>query len=327
MTDEIVPFSLLVMFVLGLNSCAQTGDVITSDQASCADSSPLVIGYGVGLFKIGPLLAQDNFENLDNWVVQIQKKDGFEPARVETRDHTLDCLLPGRGCTIWFKQKLKTRLTITYDVICPTKHTGLKGVQARDINNFWLATDPLDLDQGLFDSGQYTGKFGSYHRMQGYYASTGGGGASANLTTRMRRYPREKDGQPVDHIALNDKDGQPGYLIRPDKVMRVQLVAYDDVVQYIVDGKVIYQIKRDDPIKVEGHGSNGKPVATANVYDLDRFPVYREGYFGFRMVGTHHIYTNFRVHTLEPDPGKRFTYLYNEKGEAGGACFTEVEAL
>jgi hypothetical protein len=186
-------------------------------------------------------------------------------------------------------------------VICPTKHTAVKGVQTRDINNFWLATDPADPDQGLFDSTRYTGKFGTYDKMQGYYASTGGGGGIANLTTRMRRYPRKENGQPVDHIALNDKDGKPGYLITPDKAMTVQLVAYDDVVQYIVDGKVIYQIAQGDQIQVEGRDSQGKPARQEAIYDLDRFGVYREGYFGFRMVGTHHIYTNFRVYALEPD--------------------------
>ena len=41
--------------------------------------------------------------------------------------------------------------------------------------------------------------------------------------------------------AYNSTD-EPGYLITPDKVMTVQLVAYDDVIQYIVDGKLNYQI-------------------------------------------------------------------------------------
>ena len=65
----------------------------------------------------------------------------------------------------------------------------------------------------------------------------------------MRRYPREVDGKPVEHVALNDKDEQPDYLITPDKVMTVQLVAYDDVIQYIVDGKLNYQIARGDRIQ------------------------------------------------------------------------------
>ena len=201
---------------------------------------------------------------------------------------------------MWFKKKLTTRLTITYNVLCPTPRPAIKGIQPRDINNFWLATDPVDPDRGLFDSDRYTGKFSSYDKMHGYYASTGGGGAVANLTTRMRRYPREVEGKPAEHIALNHRDGQTGYLITPDKVMTVQLVAYDDVVQYIVDGKLNYQIGEGDPIDVEGRDNQGKQVTKKAAYDLKRFPVYREGYFGFRMVSTHHIYKNFRVYALEP---------------------------
>ena len=68
------------------------------------------------------------------------------------------------------------------------------------------------------------------------------------------------DGKPAEHLALNDKDGKPGYLIMPDKVMAVQLVAYYDVIQYIVDGKLIYQITRGDRIQVEGRDNQGKPV-------------------------------------------------------------------
>ena len=36
----------------------------------------------------------------------------------------------------------ETRVTITYDVLCPTHEPAIKGVQPRDINNFWMATDP-----------------------------------------------------------------------------------------------------------------------------------------------------------------------------------------
>ena len=262
--------------------------------------SLLVLGHGVGLFKIGKLQARDDFENLKNWVVQIQPKEGFAQPKVEAREKGLHCFLPGRGCTIWYKKKLKTRLTITYEVLCPTPKTGIKGLQPRDINNFWLASDPIDPEQGLFDAARYTGAFGSYDKMHGYYASTGGGGAKANLTTRMRRYPRQVKGKSVEHVALYDRDGQEGYLITPDKWMTVQLVAYDDVVQYIVDGKLNYEIARGDRIQVEGRDNKDEIVRTEGTYDLKRFPVYREGYFGFRMVGTHHIYRNFRVYSLEP---------------------------
>lgn len=265
-----------------------------------AGAAPLVLGHGVDLFLVGPLLASDDFDNLDHWVVQIQERAGFAAAYVEVRNHSLECFLPGRGCTVWYKRKFPTRIAITYDVLCPTPDPAVKGLQPRDINNFWLAFDPEDPEQGIFDSQRYTGMFGSYDKMHGYYASTGGGGAVANLTTRMRRYPREANGEPVEHIALNDKDGKPGYLITPDKLTRVQLVAYDDVVQYIVDGKMVYEIAGGDSIYVEGRDNAGQRESREAVYDLERFPVYREGYFGFRMVGTHHIYSNFKVYSLLP---------------------------
>lgn len=288
-------YIFLTMIVLGMGS-----SVSAEDDENVPLRSPMVLGHGVGLFKVTELLVHDNFENLDNWVVQIQQRNGFEPASVTAKNGSLDCRLPGRGCTIWYKKKLSTRVTITYDVLCPTPNPAVTGLQPRDINNFWMASDPVDFAKGLFDSTRYTGQFGSYDKMHAYYASTGGGGAnSANRTTRMRRYPREMDGKPVEHIALNDKDGKPGYLITPDKVMSVQLVAFDDVVQYIVDGKLIYEMAAGDKIQVEGRDNKGQRTSTESTYDTNRFPVYKEGYFGFRMVGTHHIYTRFQVHKLE----------------------------
>ena len=118
----------------------------------------------------------------------------------------------------------------------------------------------------------------------------------------MRLYPREVDGAPTPHIALNNKDGRHGYLINPDQVMKVQLVAYDDLVQYIVDEKLIYQMKCHDRVSVEERGKDRKARSVKTLYSPDRFPTYKEGYFGFRMVGTHHIYSNFKVFSLDPEP-------------------------
>lgn len=297
MTIKAPTIILLATSILTLCTSAQQAP----NSTSTAEASPVVLGHGVGLFTVGPLLAIDEFEDLKSWVVQLQELQGGEPARIETRDRSLECFVPGRGCTVWFKQKLKTRVTITYDVLCPTPTLAINGVQPRDINNFWMAADPIDPNEGLFDPVRYNGAFASYDKMHGYYASTGGGtAAAANLTTRMRRYPREVDGKPTDHLALNDKDKQRDYLITPDKVMSVQLVAYDDVIQYIVDGRLIYEIASGDKIQIEGRDNEGSKVMRDGPYDLKRFPVYREGYFGFRMVGTHHVYSNFRVHALEP---------------------------
>ncbi len=149
---------------------------IASSYAFGQDSSgnrPVVLGHGVGLFQVGPLLAQDDFENLDNWEVQLQQSRGQQSgetqlARVQAQHGSLDCLVPGRGCTVWFKQILPTRVTITYDVHCPTHQPAIKGVQPRDLNQFWMASDPTDNPLGLFDSERFTGEFKSYDKMQGY---------------------------------------------------------------------------------------------------------------------------------------------------------------
>jgi hypothetical protein len=112
---------------------------LEGSELDTSDSKPLVLGRGVALFKIGRLLAKDDFENLDNWVIQIQERPDFPPAKVVARENSLDGLVPGRGCTAWFKQKLSTGVSITYDVICPTPDPAIEGVQPRDIIIFgWL---------------------------------------------------------------------------------------------------------------------------------------------------------------------------------------------
>ena len=255
--------------------------------------APAVLGKGVGLFEVGPLIASDDFKTLDHWVIQIQQNDKKPEPKVVAKNGTLDCFLPGRGCTAWFKELLKTRVTISYDVLCPSPSTKNKDLLPRDLNNFWMANDP---EGDLFDSGKYTGDFSTYHQMEGYYASTGGG---RNTTTRMRRYPREVAGKPAAHLALNSRDGVADSLIKPDHLMRVQLVAFDDVIQYIVDGKLVYEISHGDDAQIETRDADDQRVMRPLKYDAKLFPIYREGYFGFRMVGTHHIYSNFRVHALQ----------------------------
>ncbi|MGI9240722.1 MAG: right-handed parallel beta-helix repeat-containing protein, partial [Verrucomicrobiales bacterium] len=62
----------------------------------------------------------------------------------------------------------------------------------------------------------------------------------------------------------------------------------------------------------------GKRLMRDRSYELDRFPVYDEGFFGFRMVGTHHVYSNFRVHALDPAPREVAVSSIAELREAMG---------
>ena len=96
------------------------------------------------------------------------------------------------------------------------------------------------------------------------------------------------------------RDENPEFLITPDRLMRVQLVAFDDLIQYIVDGKLVYEVAYGNEVTTERVSQRKKKIREVVTYERKAFPFYREGFFGFRMVGTHHIYSNFRVHALEP---------------------------
>lgn len=255
-------------------------------------SEPVVVGYGKGLFKIGKLIYSDALENSDDWAVQIEESDAEIKPRIKFGNESLNVLMPDRGATIWNRNKFQGSIAITYKVKAPTKYVQELGIVARDINSFWHASAPEIPDQ-IFNQNKYTGAFTSYHKQQGYYASMGG---RDNTTTRFRRYPRVKDDENVNHISLSDKDGDEGYLIQPDKTHTIQLVAFNDVIQYIVDRKVFYEIRAGDTVRVALADGTHKKME----YTEDRFPSYNEGWFGFRLVNTHHIYSDFRVYRLEP---------------------------
>lgn len=63
-------------------------------------SRPWVVGRGAERFQVGKLLYHDDFHNLSRWTVQLEEKEGFPEAKVITRKNTLDCFVPGRGCTV-----------------------------------------------------------------------------------------------------------------------------------------------------------------------------------------------------------------------------------
>jgi len=98
---------------------------------------PLVLGKGKGLFNVGPLLFEDEFKNLDDWVVQLDQGEGFPKSEVAAKEGTLDCLVPGSGCTVWFKEKLQTRIVISYDVLCLSSEDPVKTLA------------PIQQDEGL----------------------------------------------------------------------------------------------------------------------------------------------------------------------------------
>jgi hypothetical protein len=255
---------------------------------------PVVLGYGGNTFKLGPVIHSDALDDPDrfaeDWVVQMSERDPDLERYARIQDGRLRIHDP-RGATVWFRERLTGPVMITYRVMLPSI-PGDDGTYAvRDLNNFWMATS---LAGDLFDGFVYTGDFHTYRKMHGYYASTGGG---KNTTTRMRRYPRAIDGELVMHAGWNALDGQSDYLLKPDREILVQLVAYDDIVQYYNNGKLFYEVKHGDPITTLLDGSTAKLNA---VWGEGKYTPYAEGHFGFRSTHSHHVIRDFRVYRLTP---------------------------
>jgi hypothetical protein len=265
------------------------------------DPEPLILGYGEDAFSIGKELYSTDFKDQSNWVVQVSTDDTSLKERVTFDDGILDLYMPKRGCTAWLDKKFSGSITIIYQVRCPTETLNDEGIIATDINNFWNCSDPRKFDAILETTEtHYHGGFLGYHEMNGYYACTGGG---KNRTTRFRRYPRWVDGKDVPHMAVNWNDGKPEYLIEPGKWHTIQIVSCNGIQQYIKDGQVVYEFKEGDTVTVESR-KDGKRVKTEETYSQENFPAYNEGYFGFRMVGSHHQYKNLSIYRLNPVSAK-----------------------
>ena len=115
-----------------------------------------------------------------------------------------------------------------------------------------MASDPdrgQDPEASLFDRTRYTGDFGDYSRMHAYYASSGG---RKNTSVRMRRYPHQnKAGKGITHIALTAQDGNRKFLLTAGEWHTVQLVAFDDIIQYFFDGQLVYEMRAGDRVRIE----------------------------------------------------------------------------
>ncbi len=270
--------------------------LVQADKPSPA--KPLVLGYGTTAFSIGKELYSTDFSDAENWVVQVSTDNTTFDERVKFEDGILDLYMPKRGCTAWLNRTFSGPITIVYQVRCPLETLDDKGILATDVNNFWHCSDPQQFDAILTTTEtHYHGGFLGYHEMHGYYACTGGG---RNRTTRLRRYPRWVDGKDVPHMAINWNDGKKEFLIEPGKWHTIQLVYCDGLLQYIKDGQVVYEFKEGDTITVETRDEKNHRQKHEEIYTLENYPAYDEGYFGFRMVSSHHQYTNLKIYELEP---------------------------
>jgi len=291
-----MPNSLRIDGSIFLLAAALSLTSASGETVSAHGVVPILAGRAPEYFAVGECLHAETFADPGSWLVQVEPVESATTPRIRFEDGVFDLYMPERGCTAWLKQRFAGPVAIIYEVRCPVETLEDPGIQARDLNNFWHATDPLAED-GLFDPKRYTGRFTTYHKLHGYYASTGGGGRVGNRTIRFRRYPRSNpEGEPLPHIALTEQDGRQDLLIVPGRWHHVQLVIAGGFVQYIFDGKLVYEMAPGDEVTVEHPDGS----LTRERYTLERFPAYDSGYFGFRMVRSHHQYRHLRIYRLRP---------------------------
>ena len=144
------------------------------------------------------------------------------------------------GSTIWLREKITAPVEITYEatvVMAGGAHDRLS-----DLNCFWMAVDPRAVDTPPFaPTHARTGKFSDYDSLFTYYVGYGG---NKNATTRFRRYDGSSERPLLPEHDLNAKT----FLLEPNHVYRIRLVARDGIAEYWRDGEKIFTFRDPAPL-------------------------------------------------------------------------------
>ena len=206
------------------------------------------------------LIAADDFQHgPDLWKIEAEK-----PAIVTAQNGVLDIDSPA-GISLWWKQKLHGPVVIEYRATAVQE--GGANDHVRDLNAFWMATDPQHPDD-IF-SAQRQGAFAQYDTLRTYYVGLGGNG---NTTTRFRRYIGQAGDRPL--LPGNDLSDAASLLI-PNQEQTIRLIADGSTIAFERDGKRIFTYEDQD--------------------------AYREGWFALRTTHSHLRIRNLRIYALTPD--------------------------
>ncbi|PQJ81248.1 DUF6250 domain-containing protein [Polaribacter glomeratus] len=200
------------------------------------------------------IIYKDVLNTSKNWVVEQQPK-----GTSTFKNNTLE-VIDAKGCTIWFKNKLEGNIKIEYDITIINEGGSYDRVS--DMNCFWMANDPNNLDAFFEDSKNRMGLFPNYHHLKLYYVGYGG---HHNTKTRFRRYNGNINRPLLAEHDLSDKK----FMITANKKMHITIIVKNNSTSYARDGKIIYKV-------------------------IDLEP-YKKGYFGFRTVNNHMLIEDFKV--------------------------------
>lgn len=166
------------------------------------------------------------------WVSEFETA---ETSSMKIIDGKLDVIATAGG-TVWFKNKLKGNIMITYNAT--VVDTGGKNDRVSDMNTFWMATNPSSAT--IFNQ---SGKFESYDNLQLYYAGIGG---HDNETTRFRKYTGK--GEKAILKEYTDKE----HLLVGNQKYAIKIIVNNGLVQYFVNDILFWEYKDASPYK-EGY--------------------------------------------------------------------------
>ena len=161
------------------------------------------------------------------------------------------------GVTVWLKHKMHSNFHASF--IRKVLVEGKRNDRLSDLNVFWMATDPHDIN--LF---KRTGVFEAYDSLSLYYVGMGG---NTNTTTRFRKY----EGNGKKPLLQEYLDA--GHLLAANKEYCIDIWVRNGVTIFAVDGVEYF------------HYSDPAPL--------------REGYFGFRSTWSRQEISNFQLTSIQ----------------------------
>jgi hypothetical protein len=203
----------------------------------------------------GRLIYEETFDRpLDTglWKTELQPSPG---SAVGVAGGRLS-LQTGAGVTVWLNKRLSGNIMIVFDrkVIMGNG----KFDRLSDLNQFWMATDPLRSD--LFTR---SGKLEDYDSLRLYYVGMGG---NSNSTTRFRKYDGKGNRELIGELL------DTAHLLLPNHTYSIKIVVNNGEVSYWMDGKQYFTYKDPSPLT--------------------------SGYFGFRSTKSNQEIDNLKIYQL-----------------------------
>tara|TARA_R110001606_G_scaffold399261_1_gene582846 strand:- start:9192 stop:9890 length:699 start_codon:yes stop_codon:yes gene_type:complete len=207
--------------------------------------------------KASKLLYANVLSNTEHWVIEQQ------PLGTTFIQNDILEIIDAKGCTVWFKHKLKGNIKISYDAT--VIDNGGPHDRVSDLNCFWMATDPQNPKDFFKNSKFRAGRFSNYHNLKLYYVGYGG---HDNTKTRFRRYKGTADRPLLKEHDLSDRK----FMITANKKMHIEILVDGNKTTYSRNGEIVFNVHDPEP--------------------------YTEGYFGFRTLNNHMKIENFSVSKL-----------------------------